>query len=70
MSRHITVELNKDTAFGAFAFLSRYAYRERLEIRDESEKRALFDLCQSIDDELLETFREEYLTFVGRANRE
>ncbi len=70
MSHHITVKLDKDTAFGAFMFISRYAYHERLEIRDESEKKALFDLCQSIDNELLETFREEYLALVERAKRE
>ena len=70
MSRHIKIDLDKDAAFGAFAFLSRYAYRDRLEVRDESEKKALFDLCQSIDNELVETFREEYLALVERAKRE
>lgn len=66
MARKITIQLDKDTAFTVFAFLSRFAYRGSLEVRDEKEKAALVDLCQTIDNELVEMFRDGYERFLER----
>ena len=70
MSRKITIQLDKDTAFTAFAFLSRLVYHGALEVRGEKEKVALVDLCQTIDNELVEVFRDDYERFVERTKEE
>jgi len=64
MPRHIKIDSIK-TLLRAFAS-SPLRLRGQLEIRDESEKKALLDLCQSIDNELVETFRESYLNWSTR----
>ena len=66
MAHNITIQLDKNTAFGAFAVLSRFAYHGVLEVRGDKEKAALVDLCQTIDNELVEVFRDDYERFVER----
>jgi hypothetical protein len=63
--RTVKIELKKDEAFAAFAVLSRYAYDGRLEIRGAEEERAMKLLCEALDDELVERFRDDYKRFVA-----
>lgn len=61
----IKFALTKDKAFAALAVLSRHVYRkEPFVARTETERQAIQELCQSIDDELLEAFRDDYKKFV------
>ena len=64
----VKIELKKEEAFAAFAVLARYAYDGKLEIRSAEEEKAVKLLCQVLDDELVESFRDDYKRFVT-ANR-
>ncbi|MDB6029577.1 MAG: hypothetical protein JWM68_5800 [Verrucomicrobiales bacterium] len=60
----IKFELTKDEAFSALAVLSRFAYDGgTLDARTDAERQAIIALCQSIDDELVESFRDDYKKF-------
>ena len=63
----IKVELNKEEAFAVLAFLSRLVHEKKLELHDDAEREALRALCESIDDELVETFRDDYKKFVEKS---
>ena len=63
----VKFDLTKDEAFLALAVLSRFAYHHGpLEARTDAERQAMIALCQSIDDELVETFRDDCKKFVER----
>jgi hypothetical protein len=67
MAGKITIKLDKETAF---AFLSRFGHRGTLSIRDATEKAALVDLCEALDNELVETYRDDYQRFVERTKND
>jgi len=67
MSAKLEVVLEKDVAFALLGCLSRFVYDgAKLEAKNEMEIKAVRDLCQIIDNELLETFREDYKNFVKK----
>jgi hypothetical protein len=67
----VKFDLTKDEAFLALGVLSRFAYRNGpLEARTDAERAAMIALCHSIDNELVETFRDDYKKFVERTRHD
>ena len=62
----IKIELNKENAFTVLAYLSRLLHKNKLEIPADAEHKALRVIYDCIDDELVETFREDYKKFVKK----
>ena len=64
-AKKTTIEFSKEDAFAVLAILSRHLYKgNALETRGEFERCALKALCESLDNELVETFRDEYKKFI------
>ena len=56
----IKITLTSDEALVLFDFLQRFSETEKLEITDQAEERALWNLCCLLEKELLPPFLEEY----------
>lgn len=63
----VKIVLPKKEAFEVFGFLARYVYDKKLQIVDEKEAEALRLLCQALDDELVERFRDDYKKVVAKS---
>lgn len=72
MAKGIAVDLDKDQAFSLLGFLARHVYDGKPLQATDSEELALRDLCEALDNELVERFRDDYLKFVKhtRGNRD
>jgi len=55
-----SIEIDKETAFAVFEFLSRGVYDQRPFTATSREQKALRVLCETLDNELVERFRTEY----------
>jgi hypothetical protein len=63
----VTLSLSDAEALVLFEFLSRFANDEVLAIEDQSEARVLWNLQASLEKELSEAFREDYLRLLETA---
>ena len=63
----VTLWLSDAEALVLFEFLSRFANDEVLAIEDQSEARVLWNLQASLEKELSEAFREDYLRLLETA---
>lgn len=60
------IEIDKETAFAVFEFLCRHVYEQKPLVATASEEIALRDLCEVLDNELVERFRADYRRVVDR----
>ena len=54
------IEIDKETAFAVFEFLCRHVYEQKPLVATAREEVALRDLCEVLDNELVERFRADY----------
>lgn len=66
-SRAVSIDLTADEAFVLYDFLERYTNSERLEIADQAEQRALWNLCALLEKVLVEPFDPAYSEFLAKA---
>ncbi len=63
----VKIELTKDEALVLFEFLSRFSDTDELEIRHQSEERALWNLTCYFEKILTEPFHKDYSKIMGAA---
>jgi hypothetical protein len=56
----VSLDLTSDEALVLFDFLTRYTDSDRLEIADQAEQRALWNLCAILEKALVEPFDPAY----------
>ena len=56
----VSLDLSEDEALVLFEFLTRYGESDRLEIADQAEQRALWNLCANLEKTLVEPFDPGY----------
>jgi len=65
----INISLSKEEALVLFEFLSRYLDTDKLEIEDQSEAQALWDLASLFEKELVEPFDKNYQDILAKARK-
>jgi hypothetical protein len=68
--KDVKLTLKRSHALVLFEFLSRYSEDRKLEIRDQSEQRVLWDLCCDLERVLEEPLRPDYSTLLEIARKE
>ncbi len=63
----VSLNLSPDEALVLFELLSRYSDSDRLEIIDQAEQRALWNVCCLLEKELAEPFDPAYLALLSAA---
>jgi hypothetical protein len=63
----VSIGLTKDEALVLFEFLSRFSSQDVLEIQDQSEERALWNLACSLEKVLTESFSERWVEIISAA---
>lgn len=63
----VNVELTKDEALVLFDFLSRFSSKDVLDIQDQAEKRALWNLTCVLEKVLAEPFSESWKEAISAA---
>lgn len=63
----ISLELSKDEALVLFEFLSRFSEHDKLQIEDQAEVRALWDVQAMLEKLLVEPFMPDYLELLSGA---
>jgi Holliday junction resolvase len=63
----VVLRLSKDEALVLYEFVSRFGARERVEVKDRAEERALWNLEALLEKELVEPFAPDYAELVERA---
>ncbi len=63
----VEVRLTQDEALVLFEFLSRYGDTGELQVEDQAERRALWNLCCLLEKELLEPFKPDYVELLESA---
>jgi hypothetical protein len=66
----ITIQLSQAEALVLLEFLSRYSDAGKLEIEDQAEQRALWDLGASLEKVLVEPFMPNYRELLEIARRQ
>ena len=67
----VKITLPKKEAFTLLGVLARYAYDgKQLEVSSAREGQALKLLCEALDDELVERYREDYKKLVAKIRSE
>lgn len=63
----VKLTLGRAHALVLFEFLSRYSNDNKLEIEDQAEQRALWDLCCDLEQVLVEPLRPDYTALLQAA---
>jgi hypothetical protein len=63
----VSIGLTKDEALVLFEFLSRFSSQDVLEIQDQAEERALWNLACSLEKVLAESFSERWVEIISAA---
>ena len=63
----VKFELTKDEALVLFGFLSRFSNEDVLDIQDQAEERALWNLNCALEKVLIEPFSERWLEIISAA---
>lgn len=63
----VVIELSCADALVLFEFLSRFSNDDKLEIKDQAEKRVLWDMCCDLETALVEPFRSDYTGLLQKA---
>jgi hypothetical protein len=63
----VSIKLEPDEALVLYDFVARYTDSERLDIVDQAEQRALWNLCALLERELVEPFDPKYGDLVAAA---
>jgi len=63
----VHLELSADEALVFFEFVSRFTDSDQLSIADQSEARALWNLCALLEKQLSEPFSPRYSELLARA---
>jgi hypothetical protein len=63
----VSIGLTKDEALVLFEFLSRFSSQDVLEIQDQAEERALWNLACSLEKVLAEPFSERWVEIISEA---
>ena len=63
----VSIGLTKDEALVLFEFLSRFSSQDVLEIQDQAEERALWNLTCSLEKVLVEPFSERWVEIISAA---
>ena len=64
MNDSIDINLTKDEAWVLFEFVRRFSETDKLKIEDQSEERALWNLCCVFEKKLHQDGNLEYLEFI------
>jgi hypothetical protein len=64
---HVEVRLTPDEALVLFELLFRYSDSDELRIADQSEQRALWNLCCLLEKQLVEPFKANYVELLEAA---
>lgn len=66
-NENVQIEITKDEALVLFEFLSRFSETDTLEIEDQAEERALWNLTCVLEKILVEPFLPDYLDIIKAA---
>ncbi len=66
----IIIELSSAEAIVLFEFLSRFSDKDNLEIQDQAEARVLWDVCCSLESQIVEPFVPNYVELLNKARDE
>jgi len=66
---NIEISLSKDEALVLFEFLARFSTSDKLEIVDQAEERALWNIEALLEKILVEPFSENWTSIIAEARR-
>ena len=67
MSDKYKIELTKDEAVVLFEFLSRFTQDDKLEIKNQSENRVLWDILSRLEEDMTEPLELNYKEILAQA---